>query len=59
MKRPYPCPKADCHKSYTTRFSLRRHMTSHMSVKQHTCVICFKSFTLSQYLKEHMFIHTG
>jgi len=21
--------------------------------------ICFKSFSLSQYLKEHMFIHTG
>ena len=58
MKRPYPCPKSDCCKSYTTRFSLRRHMTSHMLVKQHTCVICFKSFTLSQYLKEHMFIHT-
>jgi KRAB domain-containing zinc finger protein len=59
MKRPYPCPKQGCKKTYTTRFSLRRHMTSHMAIKQHTCCICFKSFTLNQYLKEHMFIHTG
>ena len=59
MKRPFVCTKATCAKSYTTRFSLRRHMTSHLQVKQHICVICFKSFTLSQYLKEHTYIHTG
>ena len=59
MKRPFLCKKAGCNKSYTTRFSLRRHLTSHQEVKQHVCVLCFKSFTLAQYLKEHTYIHTG
>lgn len=59
MKRPFFCKRPGCTKSYTTRFSLRRHMTSHQSVKQHVCVLCFKSFTLAQYLKEHTYIHTG
>ena len=59
MKRPFVCKKTGCNKSYTTRFSLRRHVTSHSSIKQHVCVLCFKSFTLAQYLKEHTYIHTG
>ena len=59
MKRAFVCKKADCKKQYTTRFSLRRHMTSHTSLKQHVCVLCFKSFSLAQYLKEHTYIHTG
>ena len=58
MKRPYLCSHAECGKSYTTRFSLRRHMASHSTVKEHVCVLCFKTFTLAQYLKEHMYIHT-
>lgn len=59
MKRPFFCKKPGCNKSYTTRFSLRRHYTSHSSVKPHVCVLCFKSFALAQYLKEHTYIHTG
>ena len=55
----YKCPKNDCDKSYTTKFSLIRHLTSHNPVKKHVCAICFKSFALVQYLKEHMHIHTG
>ena len=58
MKRPYECKVAGCNKSYTTRFSLRRHIASHSAIKQHVCVLCFKTFTLAQYLKEHMYIHT-
>ena len=58
MKRPYECKVAGCNKSYTTRFSLRRHIASHSAIKQHICPLCFKTFTLAQYLKEHMYIHT-
>ena len=58
MKRPYQCKVANCDKSYTTRFSLRRHIASHSAIKQHVCVLCFKTFTLAQYLKEHTYIHT-
>lgn len=58
MKRPYECKVAGCPKNYTTRFSLRRHIASHATTKQHVCVLCMKTFTLAQYLKEHMYIHT-
>ena len=58
MKRPYACNVAGCTKTYTTRFSLRRHIASHSKTKQHVCVLCMKTFTLAQYLKEHMYIHT-
>jgi uncharacterized Zn-finger protein len=57
-KRPYVCSKPGCKKEYTTRFSLRRHHASHLS-KRHICALCFKSFALAQYLKEHTYIHTG
>ena len=58
LDRPFACKVPGCKKTYTTRFSLRRHIASHSSVKQHACMLCFKTFTLAQYLKEHMYIHT-
>jgi len=58
MKKPFFCDVSGCNKAYTTRFSLRRHIASHSAVKSHVCLLCFKSFTLAQYLKEHMYIHT-
>ena len=33
MKRPFQCKVAKCDKSYTTRFSLRRHIASHSAIK--------------------------
>jgi uncharacterized Zn-finger protein len=59
MKRPYECKYHDCDKKFTTRFSLRRHVATHAPAKQYICVICYKKFSLSQYLKEHTYIHTG
>jgi uncharacterized Zn-finger protein len=59
MKRPYECKHPDCDKKFTTRFSLRRHVATHQTAKQFVCVICYKKFALSQYLKEHTYIHTG
>lgn len=57
-KHPFICSKPGCKKAYTTSFSLRRHLASHNS-KRHVCVLCFKSFALAQYLREHVYIHTG
>ena len=59
MKRPYECKYMDCDKKFTTRFSLRRHISTHAPAKQYICVICYKKFALGQYLKEHTYIHTG
>lgn len=59
MKRPYECKYIDCDKKFTTRFSLRRHVSTHAAAKQYICVICYKKFALGQYLKEHTYIHTG
>lgn len=59
MKRPYECKYRDCDKKFTTRFSLRRHISTHAPAKQYICVICYKKFALGQYLKEHTYIHTG
>lgn len=58
MKKPFVCKYEGCTKAYTTRFSLRRHIESHSAVKPHVCMLCFKTFTLAQYLKEHTYIHT-
>ena len=57
-KRPYVCPRSNCKKTYTTRFSLKRHLASHNS-KNFVCHVCGKKFALSQYLKEHSYTHTG
>ena len=59
MKRPFECKYEDCDKKFTTRFSLRRHVSTHAPAKTFTCNICFKQFALGQYLKEHTYIHTG
>ena len=35
-----------------------RHLICHNPIKKHVCVLCFKTFSLAQYLKEHTFIHS-
>jgi len=59
MAKIYKCENAKCGKIFTTRFSLRRHTLTHMNIKQHKCPYCEKRFALAQYLKEHIYIHTG
>lgn len=59
VMRPYKCVKPSCNKTYTTKFSLRRHVASHRAVQQYQCKVCDRRFALRQYLKEHSNIHTG
>lgn len=57
VHKPYTCRKKNCGKQYTTRFSLRRHTTTHMVERNFSCNKCSKKFALAQYLKEHSYIH--
>ncbi len=52
------CEHPGCHKEYSTKFALRRHVYSHSGVKAFACNQCSKRFALEQYLTEHMFVHT-
>mmetsp|Transcript_28045 Transcript_28045/g.32164 ORF Transcript_28045/g.32164 Transcript_28045/m.32164 type:complete len:281 (-) Transcript_28045:345-1187(-) len=53
------CDHPGCKKSFKSKYSLRRHMLSHLDVKKFKCEICGKRFILKQYLKEHNYIHDG
>lgn len=55
--KPFMCRKLNCNKVYTTRFSLRRHLVTHMKERKFGCPKCPKRFALAQYLKEHSLIH--
>ena len=58
-KKEYTCDYGTCTCKYRTKYSLKRHYLSHMGVKQHQCPYCTKRFALTQYLQEHIYIHTG
>jgi len=58
-KREFCCDFGNCTNKYRTKYSLKRHYLSHMGVKQHQCPYCEKRFSLTQYLQEHIYIHTG
>jgi len=53
----FPCDFSNCHKSYKTKYGLKRHYISHLGVRPHLCEICGKRFALFQYLSEHLQIH--
>lgn len=55
--KPFVCRKPNCNKEYTTRFSLRRHLVTHMKERKFGCTKCPRRFALAQYLKEHSLIH--
>ena len=55
----YSCSYTNCTRTYKCQFSLKRHMKEHQGVKDHKCKYCPKAFTLAQYLREHIYIHTN
>eukprot|EP00835_Amoeboradix_gromovi_P004855 NODE_408_length_9221_cov_0.216400.p7 type:complete len:159 gc:universal NODE_408_length_9221_cov_0.216400:7662-7186(-) len=48
-----------CHKSFTRRSDLKRHMKIHLDDRQYICKICKKAFIQNNALKVHMRTHTG
>ena len=58
-KKIYKCDVKRCDKTFSTKFSLKRHILRHLPTKKHVCPHCQKSFCLPQYLEEHEYTHTG
>ena len=55
----YPCTHPGWGKILATSFSYRRHMNlKHSAAKNYAWRYCGKRFSLMQYLKEHILIHT-
>lgn len=60
VKTYYCCMIPDCHKSYASKFNLRRHVRNkHQKIKIIRCHKCKRTFSSNQNLKEHMNIHLG
>ena len=59
QEEEHPCLYEGCTRIYKSRFSLKRHHLSHMGIRKHKCPYCSKGFSLAQYLREHIHIHTG
>ena len=55
--RPYDCEI--CHKTFTHKWLLRRHMGIHSNMRAYKCGVCEKSFMQSTRLIAHMKVHTG
>ena len=53
-----PCAFPPCHKRFSSRFTLRRHIdTFHHRIKRHHCVYCVKSFAYAHTLRQHVLKH--
>jgi hypothetical protein len=55
--KKYACPV--CDKSFSTEFSLRRHMLIHNSVKPYECSFCGRSFSDRSNFMKHEPRHSG
>lgn len=55
----FSCSYLGCGRLFKTKFSMKRHMILHNKEKNYICENCGKQFALSQYLKEHSYVHTN
>lgn len=53
------CDHNGCEKIFTTKYSMQRHVTTHLKKKNFKCKECEKTFSIKQNLIEHEFVHTG
>uniref|UniRef100_A0A7S0GZN5 C2H2-type domain-containing protein n=1 Tax=Amorphochlora amoebiformis TaxID=1561963 RepID=A0A7S0GZN5_9EUKA len=59
-KKPFKCDAEGCGCSFSTRFSLKRHMKKHTGERPHICPYnCGKRFAEKSTLTRHVRIHTG
>ena len=58
-KKPVQCPFEGCTRTYSTKYSMWRHLSTHNPNRQFECLYCKKRFALAQYLKDHYHVHTG
>ena len=54
----FQCTFQNCTKLFKTKFALKRHSLIHSCERDHKCGMCGKTFSLPQYLREHMNTHT-
>jgi hypothetical protein len=50
----FQCPHSPCPKLFKNRYSLRRHLKTHVSIKEFKCKYCEKEYVLYQSLNEHI-----
>ena len=53
------CTYPGCNIELSNKYCLQRHETRHKEQKDWECEYCGKMFTLPQYLKDHINVHTG
>mmetsp|Transcript_23429 Transcript_23429/g.26579 ORF Transcript_23429/g.26579 Transcript_23429/m.26579 type:complete len:205 (-) Transcript_23429:102-716(-) len=55
VARVFQCKHSGCHKRYTSRFNLKRHiMLHHHNKVLYECAICGLRYGLKQYYKDHL-----
>ncbi|XP_053622243.1 zinc finger protein 260-like isoform X3 [Plodia interpunctella] len=51
--------KCNCGASFSRKYHLKRHQSSHTDLKPHQCNFCSASFSVHYHLKRHLIIHSN